>query len=608
VCFLLFVARRDFQMGWFIMRNLAPGAKIAKTKTILDIFSDTVRKFPSKKALISVETGRSLTFLDVKSYIVRVSSVFYKAGYKKGDQVALFMENDLEYVPLWMGLATIGVVASLINFNLQNKSLEHCLNITKFKAIICHKKLLKNLSNIELNNKSSIEIFILDQGGNLEETVPSSTKNLSQLISEDRSYASPDIGPVGSEEPFMYIYTSGSTGKPKPALLSGFKIVSNLSALTAIPRLKSNDIVYSYLPMYHASGGLGNMAPMIIKGCTTVVRKKFSASCFISDCVAHDCTFAGYIGEVWRYLLSQPEREIDKKHKIHTTMGNGLRAQLWGKVKERFGIKNIIEVYGATEGNIYHFNFDQTPGAVGFLFHYLPFLNTTYIVKVDVETGKLMRDKNGRGILCAPGEVGTAIGVIKRKHKLYRGYKDNEKATKSKIAKDVIREGDLVFLSGDLLVRDEYNYLYFVDRIGDTFRWKGENVSTTEVENILSSIVSKSADDVVVYPVNVPGNEGNAGMAFVRERHSGDFTIQGVAKALLEQLPRYAIPMFIKIGLEIEQTNTFKYQKTSLKNQGYELKFCAKTEKIYVFNVTKMDYVILDEHLLAEIKNCKMRF
>ena len=607
VNFIWIVARRDLKMGWFLIRYLAPLSRTAKSRTLVQIFSATADEFPAKKALISAETGRFLTFRDAENIVNGVSRVFHKAGFKKGDQVAMFMENDLEYVPIWLGLSRIGIVPSLINFNLQNKSLQHSLNIGNFKAIICHQHLQKTLDEIDIDNKDSIQIFTIGENEN-SGSDNSSAKNLIQLMTDEKSALLPEENPVGLEEPYMHIYTSGSTGQPKAAVLSRFKILSNMSALKTIPRVNSNDIVYDYLPMYHASGGLGIIAPMIMEGCTTVIRKKFSASSFITDCATHDVTFTGYIGEIWRYLLAQPVRETDKKHKLHTTMGNGLRGPLWVKVKERFGIANIIEVYGATEGNIYHFNFDQTPGAVGHLFYLFPFLNTTNIVKVDTETGELIRDENGRGIPCAPGEVGTAIGVIKKKNAYYNGYKNNEKATKSKIAKDVLREGDLVFLSGDLLMRDEHNYMYFVDRIGDTFRWKGENVSTTEVENIFTSVASTTAEDVIVYPVSVPGCEGNAGMAFVRESGNGDFIIKGIASSLLSQLPKYAIPMFIKVGLDIDQTGTFKYQKTTLKKQGYDLEFCSNSERIYVYDVKRGDYIILNEAVLADIKNCQMKF
>ncbi|MEO0687717.1 MAG: long-chain-acyl-CoA synthetase, partial [Cyanobacteria bacterium J06649_11] len=316
--------------------------------------------------------------------------------------------------------------------------------------------------------------------------------------------------------------------------------------------------------------------------------------------------FAGYIGEIWKYLLSQPPKETDRKHKVKNVCGNGLRSNLVPVVKERFGVEKVHEFYGATEGNGGLVNLDNTPGAVGFLFQIFPFLNTCTLVKADPETGDLIRNENGYAIRCKANEVGTVVIPIKTMAEYY-GYENNEKESNKKIARNVFKEGDAAFLSGDLLVMDEYHYVYFVDRIGDTFRWKSENVSTTEVENIMSSVV-KSAEDVVVYPVPIPEESGNAGMAYIREKTDEKFSIEGLAKALLEELPKYAIPMFIRVGSSLDQTGTFKYQKSALKKENYDFESYDVKDSVYVYDVTKKDYVTLDSEVLDKIKNQEMRF
>ena len=588
---------RDIGALIIFLTKFVPTRKALAKESLNAVFLKSARKNPNKKALIEGETGRSMTFKEVEEFINKLGHVFKKAGYKPGDKVALFMGNEIEYVPIWMGLKQIGVGAGLINCNLYGKSLEHCLTVTEFKGVICSPNLKHFLDNINISEKMTVYVF-----GEAESTV-GSHENLEELIKDESNSGQPEEYISGEDECIQYLYTSGSTGKPKAARVTEPKMKLILS-FTAFTELNSDDVIYIVLPLYHGTGGLLLMGAFFLYGSTTVIRKKFSASNFFGDCIKYDVTFTGYVGEVWKYLLAQPPSSNDRNHKIKSIMGNGLRSSLAPEVTKRFGIKKIFEFYGASEGNSGLINLDSTPGAVGFYFKLFPFVNMNCLVRADVETGELIRDENGRAILCKPFEKGTFISVITNKTK-YCGYENNEKESERKIARNVFKEGDAAFLSGDLLVMDEYHYVYFVDRIGDTFRWKSENVSTTEVENIMSSVV-KSAEDVVVYPVPIPGESGNAGMAYIREKTDEKFSIEGLAKALLEELPKYAIPMFIRVGSSLDQTGTFKYQKSVLKKENYDLK--SVEDSVYVYDVTKKDYIMLDSEILTKIKNEEMKF
>ena len=238
----------------------------------------------------------------------------------------------------------------------------------------------------------------------------------------------------GKDDTTLLIYTSGSTGKPKAAKVVNSKVIKFVVAFGIMPGITENDVCYNCLPLYHASGGLVFIAPFVSVGCTTVIRKKFSASNFFADCIKYDVTYAGYIGEIWKYLLAQPLKESDRQHKVKNICGNGLRSNLVPVVKERFGVEKVYEFYGATEGNAGMFNLDNTPGAVGFMFQLFPFLNTCCIVKADAETGDLIRDENGFAIRCKTNEVGTMIIPIKKMAEYY-GYENNEKDSNRKIAR-----------------------------------------------------------------------------------------------------------------------------------------------------------------------------
>lgn len=347
-----------------------------------------------------------------------------------------------------------------------------------------------------------------------------------------------------------------------------------------------SDILYNPIPLYHMSGGLVGTGCALTKGIPSVLRSKFSVSAYWADCIKYKCTLAQYIGEMCRYLLKAPPRPEDKAHSVRLMVGNGMRPQIWQEFVDRFKIEQITEVYGSSEGNANIVNVDNQVGAVGFVPSILPkSLHPVALIRVNPETCEPIRGKDGFCIRTEIGEPGMLIGMIKpgNASREFNGYLDKE-ASQKKIVENVFSKGDKAFLSGDILVQDEFGYFYFKDRTGDTFRWKGENVATAEVEGVISNVVGYR--DATVYGVQIPGVEGKAGMAAIVDPDSLlDF--KALAEGLDKALPSYARPIFLRIVKELEMTSTFKLKKISLQKEGFDPnkiqdKVYFRTDKEYV--------------------------
>lgn len=354
-----------------------------------------------------------------------------------------------------------------------------------------------------------------------------------------------------------------------------------------------DDIIYNTLPLYHTNGGCIGVGACLFNGNTVALRRKFSASRFWDDCIETKATVALYIGELCRFLLAQPYRPSEMQHSLRVLMGNGLKPQIWSNVQSRFGIRYIGEYYGLTEGNVGFFNTDNTPGTCGFVSRIVPGLTRSNFIKADPITGDIIRGVNGLAISAKPGEPGLAVGKIKGNP--YARYLSQEETSK-KIICDVFGKGDSYYVTGDLLVTDEYGYVRFHDRIGDTFRWRGENVSTAEVEATISNILGLR--DVVVYGVKVPGTEGRAGMAAIVDEDNKGIDLIALLQQLKEHLPVYAHPIFLRIVDSVAVTGTFKLQKNKLREEGYDIN--AAKDKLLYFDVKAGKYLELDEEKYAK--------
>ncbi|XP_010156856.1 PREDICTED: very long-chain acyl-CoA synthetase, partial [Eurypyga helias] len=397
------------------------------------------------------------------------------------------------------------------------------------------------------------------------------------------------------ETPAMYIYTSGTTGLPKAAVINHERIMLACGLFDA-GNVTSEDIVYTALPLYHSSALLVGVHGCIMKGATMVLRARFSASQFWDDCRKYNVTVIQYIGEVLRYLCSVPQRDNDQDHKVRLAIGNGIRADVWRKFIQRFGNINILEFYASTEGNISFVNYTGKIGAVGRVNCLQKKILRYELIKYDVEKDEPVRDENGYCIRVPKGEPGLLICKITR-YAPFSGYAGAKRQTEKKQLRDVFQKGDLYFNSGDLLVTDKDNFIYFHDRTGDTFRWKGENVSTMEVAEVLGLI--DCVQEVIVYGVSVPGYEG---MACIRLKENCGFNAESAYRHVNTHLPNYARPRFIRIKSAVELTATFKYRKVQLVEEGFNpavvrdrLYFLDDKEKLYV-QMTQDIYNLVKNH------------
>lgn len=422
------------------------------------------------------------------------------------------------------------------------------------------------------------------------------------LKSADRS-TPVQIKNVGFSDKMVYIYTSGTTGLPKAAVIKHSRAAFAAIGMRIMIGMTSSDILYDPLPIYHTAGGIIGVGQSLLMGTTTVIRRKFSVTRYWADCEKYGCTAGQYIGEICRYLLSMPEKPEDKQHKIRVMFGNGLRPTIWEDFQKRFSIPKICEFYGSTEGNANIINMDGRPGAVGFVSVLFPSVYPVALLKVDEETKEIVRDANGLCVICRPGETGEFIGKIVKNDPVrdFHGYAD-QKATATKIVKDVFVKGDCAFLSGDILVMDEEGYLYFKDRTGDTFRWKGENVATGEVEGVVSKVTGHA--DVVVYGVEVPGAEGRAGMAAILDENN-TLDIKLLYGIVTKSLPSYARPLFVRIVKELEKTGTYKLKKVKLQEAGFNPNTIE--DNLYFLDIKQKAYVPLSVDIYNKIVNGEMR-
>ena len=502
---------REYKYIKFFVKLLGRSSKFDKNKsiTVPDLIEEQVDKSPNKIAIEFEE--KKFTYSQLDQEANKIANWAIEKGYKTGDVISLLMENKPEFIFIWLGLSKLGVTVACLNNNIKSKSLAHCITTSKSKSLIVSSELIDNYSSAEDLIEEDLSVFISGQPiqgfNNLDDDIGENfSKRPNKKDVRDKLINSQSI---------FYIYTSGTTGMPKASRFSHQKFIVGSGLQMYSLNMKSTDKTYMVLPLYHATGGVVGLGSTFLTGGTLVLKRKFSVEKFWEDCVNYEITTITYIGELLRYLISAKESPYEKKHKVRGIYGNGLRPDVWKVVQERFGINNIIEFYGASEGNISLTNVDSHYGSIGRIPPYAAKAMPTKIVKFDVENEKIMRNSNGFCIECENDETGECIGFIPEEDKFsgkFEGYTD-EKATNKKILIDVFEKGDRWFSSGDLLKKDKQGYFYFVDRIGDTFRWKSENVATSEVSEAISTY--PGIKEANVYGVLVPGEDGRAGMASV---------------------------------------------------------------------------------------------
>uniref|UniRef100_A0A9J7XV01 Very long-chain fatty acid transport protein n=2 Tax=Cyprinus carpio TaxID=7962 RepID=A0A9J7XV01_CYPCA len=528
-------AKRDINGLYVLLKvKLALWHHIRNRNTIPSIFAQTVARHPDKPALVYEATGETWTFSQLDQISNAVSHWALSQGWTAGDVVALFMESRPLQVALWLGLAKVGVEAALINFNLRRDSLLHCLGVSASRALVFGAELADAVSEVSSSLSESMVRF---STGDLR---PDQMAALNCHPLDSILASAPRNPPpcVMSKDRLFYIYTSGTTGLPKAAIV----VHSRYYRIAAFGyhsfRMRPDDIIYDCLPLYHSAGNIMGVGQCLIHGITVVVKKKFSASRFWEDCIKHNCTVVQYIGEICRYLLSQPVRPSERQHRVRLAVGNGLRPSVWEAFMERFGVKQIGEFYGATECNCSIANMDGKVGACGFNSRILPNVYPIRLLKVNEETMELVRDKQGLCVPCRPGEPGLLVGRINQEDPLRRfdGYASQD-ATRKKIAYNVFKKNDSAYLSGV---------------------------------------------------------EGKAGMAAIADS-TGNFNCNSFLKEVQQALPPYARPIFLRISPCVDTTGTFKIQKTRLQREGYDPRLT--TDQIYFLNSRAGRYELVTEEL-----------
>ncbi|XP_003965113.2 long-chain fatty acid transport protein 6 [Takifugu rubripes] len=600
--FALALQKLRFPYFWrdlfFLFRVVRYGVKLelfrftSSVCTVLDRFVQQAQRIPDKPFV--VYDGRVHTYQDVDRRSNRLANVFHHtAKLKKGDCVAVLMSNEPDFLCVWFGLAKAGCSVAFLNTNIKSKSLLHCFTCCGATTLIVGSDLVESLDGIlSTLLEDKIQVW----------TMRSQWRNSQVHTLLDKLDAASDQ-PVPAElractslkTPTLYIFTSGTTGLPKAAVISQLQSLKAAAGFWAFGGTEE-DVVYIPLPLYHSAASLVGIGGTIQLGATCVLKKKFSASKFWSDCREQGVTIFQYIGELCRYLCNQPKNDLDRDHKVRMGVGNGLRPDVWREFHNRFGKVRMCEVYGSTEGNLCFMNHIGKIGTVGRSNALYKLLFKYDLVKYDMMKDLPAKDQRGFCQRVDKGETGLLLSKVSSISPFF-GYAGSKSLTEKKLMRDVFAKGDVYFNTGDLMVEDQHGFICFRDRVGDTYRWKGENVATTEVAESLGLV--DFIQEVNVYGVEVPGQEGRAGMAAVITRPGATFDGKKLFEHAMRDLPAYARPLFIRLQEEMEMTSTFKQQKFQLVQSGFNPS--RVLDPLYVLDSQQQNYVPLTDSVYQNI-------
>jgi len=591
-------SRSDATRAWLRALEMTSFIKENSARILPIVVQELAEKFGNAPALLS--DHECWTYQQLAERTNRYARWALDRNIGRGDVVALLMPSRPEYMAVWLGITAVGGVVSLINVNLVGASLAHCINIVAPKHLIVA---------AELGDAFATALPDVKYAPTIWSHGASNNNRFDRIDREiERHSCAPltamERRPVNIDDRALYMYTSGTTGWPKAAIIDHRRLMTWSHWFAGMMDTGPADRMYNCLPLYHSIGGVVAIGAVLVNGGSTVIKEKFSASQFWDDVTKWDCTLFQYIGELCRYLTNAPPHPRETEHRIRLCCGNGLRKDVWNQFKARFRIPQIMEFYAATEGTFSLFNVEGKPGAIGrvpsFLAHRFP----AALVTVDMETGYPLRDERGFCVRCATNEIGQAIGKIGMGSSGAGGRFDgytNKAETEKKVLRNVFAAGDAWFATGDLMRKDHQGYFYFVDRIGDTFRWKGENVATSEVAEAIAAFPGIA--EANVYGVPVPGIEGRAGMAALVLQSELNF--ESFRTHLARHLPAYACPLFLRIRRMLDVTPTFKQPKARLAAEGYDPNLVE--DQLYVDHPARQAFVPLDQLLFNDIQSGRIR-
>ena len=564
-------------------------------------FEETVTKFGSNNFIYF--ENEKWTYNQTNEAANVLANKLIDDGVEHGDRVVLFMENRPNYIISILALNKIGAIGVLINTSLTGNPLIHCINSSDSKKCIVGAELASPLEEVldEINIKDKSDIYWVKDGSNYE--CPEWASDLDTLIDTSKSNNLSITNKVTAKDTAFYIFTSGTTGVPKAALFPNAKIIAaSVNISKGGYRIDSSDCMYNCLPLYHSTGLMLGLCACVQVGAATFIRRKFSASAFWKEAKQFNTTAFVYVGELCRYLSFQEPSEEEVNNPISKMVGNGLRPDLWDCFRNRFNVERIVEIYGASEGNALFMNLlnkDETIGMTN---------AKVGIFKYDVAEDKLVKDENDKYIEVDDHQPGLLLVEI-GPNAIYNGYTD-KKASEEKVVSNVLVDGDRWFNTGDLVKTMDVGFslgrkhYQFVDRVGDTFRWKSENVSTNEVAEILNSF--EHVNMANVYGVKVPKSEGRAGMVAFN-CNLDEFNWDDFSSFVIDKLPSYAQPIFVRIIEELETTGTFKLKKNDLREEAYHLDK-VNGNQVFIKKPGQNNYVPLDRDYYEVIESGQAGF
>lgn len=568
-------------------RALSAVRSVARTPT--GIFPALIDKLAARHgdrpALLSER--ESFTYRGLADRMNRYARWALTHGVEKGDVVCLLMPNRPDYVAIWLGITRVGGVAALVNTNLVGQSLAACIDSVAPKHVIVAGELSAQIVGAEPYLKTKPRIWIKGESSSQLPCIDSDVDHLPGAPLDGN-----EIRGVTLSDPALYIFTAGTTGLSKVAIIDHQRLMRAVRGFAGVLDARPTDRMFDCLPMYHMLGGVLAIGPLLARGGSVVIREKFSARDFWRDVRRTDCTILQYVGEIPSALLRAPPHPQESEHHLRLCCGAGLRPEIWREFKTRFRIPHLLEFYASSEGNVTLFNFEEKEGAIGRIPWWMRRRLPTAIIRFDVEKEAPLRDSRGYCMRCLPAEHGEAIGRLKGRFAGYVDQADNE----GKILRNVFTSGDKWLRTGDLMTQDADGYFYFIDRIGDTYRWKGENISTTEVKQALC--LFPGVDDAVVYGLRVPDYEGRAGAATLFCPDWID--ISALHAHITKHLPVHARPLFLRIHRSKADAAAMTLKRADLAADCFDP--TRTTDQLYFNDPQTKAFVPLDAELYSRIK------
>ena len=536
-----------------ILRAVLTGmlARPDSKTSIATVFQDRAARHGNRTFLRF--DGQLISYRQANETANRYAAVLADRGVRAGDVVGIMLRNSPDAVLMMLAAVKCGAVAGMLNYNQRGEVLAHSLGLLNATVVVAESDYVEPIVEA-----APAAISAVESGAKVADLV--TVENLAALAESKPNGNPASAAQIQARNPAFYIFTSGTTGHPKASVMTHQRWLRALAGFSGLGvRLRSNDTLYCALPLYHNNALTVALSSVIDAGATLALGRTFSASKFWDEVIRMEATAFIYIGELCRYLLNQPPKPTDRAHKVRVIVGNGLRPEIWEEFTTRFGIKRVVEFYAASEGNTAFINIFNIPGSTGI--NPMPLA----YVEFDAETGEPVRGDGGRVRRVPSGQPGLLLSPVTRLSP-FDGYTDKA-ASEKKLVRNAFKDGDVWFNTGDVMNPQGMGHAAFADRLGDTFRWKGENVATTDVEAALAE--DPAVGECTVFGVEVPDTGGRAGMAAIKLRDGTQFDGPALAATLYDRLPGYAMPLFVRIVASLETTSTFKSRKVDLRNQAY---------------------------------------